>query len=120
MVARLEAVGTRASCLLVQLFIVYFASSVRLFGAQISPSPDSLLWVLVLYTAWCLSQFVSFSLMIQRLVRDSQRTGAQLFIVIIDATRNVTACYYDVLYASVKSLRMRRSTSSARVKYHMF
>ena len=40
-------------------------------------------------------------------------TGTQLLIVIIDATWNVNACYYEVSYASARSLRMRRSTSSA-------
>ena len=39
-------------------------------------------------------------------------TGIQLLIVIIDATWNVNACYYEVSYASASSLRMRRSTSS--------
>ena len=39
-------------------------------------------------------------------------TGTQLLIVIIDATWNVNACYYEVSYASASSLRMRRSTSS--------
>ena len=39
-------------------------------------------------------------------------TGTQLLIVIIDATWNVNACYYEVSYASARSLRMRRSTSS--------
>ena len=40
-------------------------------------------------------------------------TGTQLLIVIIDATWNVNACYYEVSYASARSLRMRHSTSSA-------
>ena len=40
-------------------------------------------------------------------------TGTQLLIVIIDATWNVNECYYEVSYASARSLRMRRSTSSA-------
>ena len=36
-------------------------------------------------------------------------TGTQLLIVIIDATWNVNACYYEVSYdASARSLRMRR------------
>ena len=39
-------------------------------------------------------------------------TGTQLLIVIIDATWNVNACYYEVSYASASLLRMRRSTSS--------
>ena len=39
-------------------------------------------------------------------------TGTQLLIVIIDATWNVNACYYEVSYASASSLRMRRSISS--------
>ena len=39
--------------------------------------------------------------------------GTQLLIVIIDATWNVNACYYELSYASARSLRMRRSTSSA-------
>ena len=42
-------------------------------------------------------------------------TETQLLIVIIDTTWNVNACYYEVSYASVRSLRMRRSTSSALV-----
>ena len=42
----------------------------------------------------------------------TQHTGTQLLIVIIDATWNVNACYYEVSYASARSLRMRRSTSS--------
>ena len=37
----------------------------------------------------------------------------QLLIVIIVATWNVNACYYEVSYASARSLRMRRSTPSA-------
>ena len=47
-------------------------------------------------------------------------TGTQLLIVIIDATWNVNACYYEVSYASAILLRMRRSTSSALERYHMF
>ena len=42
--------------------------------------------------------------------------------MIIDATWNVNACYYEVSYASAISLRMRRSTSSplGPYKLHMF
>ena len=40
-------------------------------------------------------------------------TGTQLLIAIIDATWNDNACYYEVSYASARSLRMRLSTSSA-------
>ena len=40
-------------------------------------------------------------------------TGTYLLIGIIDATWNVNACYYEVSYASARSIRMRRSTSSA-------
>ena len=48
-------------------------------------------------------------------------TGTQLLIVIIDATWNVNACYYEVSYASASSLRMRRSSPlSLDGKYHMF
>ena len=46
-------------------------------------------------------------------ITQSHNTGTQLLIVIIDATWNVNACYYEVSYASARSLRMRRSTSSA-------
>ena len=44
---------------------------------------------------------------------ETEITGTQLLIVIIDATWNDNACYYEVSYASARSLRMRRSTSSA-------
>ena len=48
-------------------------------------------------------------------------TGTHLSIVIIDATWNVNACYYEVSYASARSLRMRRSTSLfLDGKYNMF
>ena len=53
------------------------------------------------------------------MVNKTKNTGTQLLIVIIDATWNVNACYFEVSYASAISLRMRRSTSSDG-KYHMF
>ena len=42
-------------------------------------------------------------------------TGTQLLIVIIDATWNVNACYYEVPYASARSLRMRRSQATFHI-----
>ena len=42
-------------------------------------------------------------------------TGTQLLIVIIDATWNVNVCFYEVSYASARSLRMRRSQATFHI-----